>query len=212
MKPKHLFYFILIAIPLLLSGCQSREKKAKAIAKKAVQQILTDASSYEPMLTQVDSAFSTIYLDPEAVRAAYALNDLNSEEEALKSEYNSEKSSAAIWSGPYMSNFGKENLRQANEKMNEISEKLKKISDKKAKQEQIIKDRNKNVDPTKFIGWFITHRFRCANGFGTKLIQDVGFLVDENMENTLMAYDLDEDSDEGIEKLKAIIDDVIEAE
>jgi len=211
MRRNYLIITLLVICALVVQSCgKSREEKAEAIVKEKVPMILNDASTYEPIQTKIDSAFETIYVDPEAVMAAYELIKINAEIGHLKRQYNHEKSSAAIWSGSYMSTFDKEQLRQAKEKMGEIEKKLTKVMDDKAAQEQIIIERNKSVDPSKFIGWLISHRFRCANGFGTKLIQDVALLVDEPMENTLMLYNLDDNADDGFKNVKSVIDNVIE--
>ena len=202
---------LLFAIcPMLFISCgHSREKKAEAIAQKVIPKMLNDASSYEPVQTSVDSAFESIYLDPAVAQAAYELIELKPKKENLQEQYDEEKSSAEIWSDPYSSNFGKEELRQSKEKMNQIAIQLKKLSAKEQEQVQIIKKRNREIDNTKFIGWVITHRFRCKNGAGVKLIQDMAILVDEKMENTLMIYNLDENADDGFDNIKETVDDVI---
>jgi len=211
MKKIYLKVILMAICALVMQGCgQSREKKAEAIVKEIVPKMLNDASSYEPVQTRVDSALATIYFDPEAAQAAYRLIELKSEEDDLKLQYNDEKSSAAIWSGPYTSNFGREQLRQAREKMGEVEKKLNKVLNDKAEQEQIIKERNKSIDSSKFNGWMISHRFRCANGFGVKRVQDIAILVDEKIENPLMLYNLDDEADDGFKNLKSIIDEVLE--
>ena len=211
MKKAYLITILLAICTLVMQSCgQSREEKAEAIAKKTIPAILNDASTYEPIQTNVDSAFATIYCSPKAVSAAYELLELKSNEDDLKRQYNFAKSLAANWSLPIMSTYSKEQLRQAKEKMSEIEKMMKKVADDKSEQEQIIKEENKNVDPSKFFGWIITHRFRCANAKGVKEIQDVAILVDPKMENTLMLYNLDDDADDGMKKVTSVIDEVIE--
>jgi hypothetical protein len=195
---------------LFISCGQSREKKAEAIVKKVITPMLTNASSYEPIETKVDSAFENIYIDPDAVRAAYELLDLESKKEDLTDKLDLEKSSAAMNSNPYyMSEYEKESIRQANEKIDKLSKQLEKISAKENVQQKIIRDRNSKIKKSKFIGWIITQRFNSANGYGVKSAENIAILVDEKMEKSLMIYNLDNNAKDGMENIKDIIDDVL---
>jgi hypothetical protein len=53
---------------MLFSCSPSREEKAAEIAKSEMIKILYNAGSYEPIETQIDSAFTSIYTDLAIVR------------------------------------------------------------------------------------------------------------------------------------------------
>ena len=99
--------------------------------------------------------------------------------EDLNEKAKREKSSMAIWSGPYQSLFGKEEYQQAKEKYDDANAKMeklvtqgKKLSDKI---ETILKaDR-------KFIGYKATHNYRADNNAGETLIGNAVFFFDENI-------------------------------
>ena len=98
-------YFVLIISPLLFSCTQTKEEKAAEIAKSEMIKILYNVDSYEPIETQVDSAYTSVYTDFDVVRAAHDLIELNADEkkEGLQWQYKHAKSSAAIWSPSFFS-------------------------------------------------------------------------------------------------------------
>ena len=82
-------YFVLIISPLLFSCTQTKEEKAAEIAKSEMIKILYNVDSYEPIETQVDSAYTSVYTDFDVVRAAHDLIELNADEkkEGLQWQY-----------------------------------------------------------------------------------------------------------------------------
>jgi len=202
-----LITILLVVCALVLQSCgPSREQKAEAIVKREIPQILRDTSSYEPIQTVVDRAFSTIYLDTAAARAAYRLIDLKRKELAIITSYD-----CAIcgrgrtdWSDLSEAEMEKRNQWKAEMKA-ERDQKLKELADEKAKQEQIIKDRDKDLAPSKFIGWLVFHTFRHNYTHETKHIETIAILVDKKMDRTLMTYNLDDDDEYGLKNLKSTI-------
>lgn len=93
-------FLILSIVPFLFGCVQTREQRGAEIAKSEMMKRLYDADSYEPIETHIDSAYTSIYTDLAVIRAAHDLIELNAEEkkERLQRQYNSAKSSAAIWS------------------------------------------------------------------------------------------------------------------
>ena len=199
----------LLAIPILVACGQNIEEKAGAFAENEVKKVLNDASSYESVETRVDSAFSTIYIDYDACVAATELSELKNKIESLKSEYANEKASAAIWSGPYQSTLGREQQRQAKDKMDKISEQIEKAQKQLTEKKQIIIERNNAIKSKEFIGWAITHRFRCANGMGIKGLHDILLVSDPKFETLIIRMILDKDDPQGFETIKEKIDEVL---
>lgn len=163
---KH-FILLLSLLPLLCSCSKNREEKATIFLENEVKKILNVASTYESVETKVESAFASIYTDYDSCVAASVISKLNNKIESVKDDYNSAKSSAAIWSNTYDA-FSKEEHRQAKDKMNELSNRLKKLNNEIAKKKNIIAQRYKDINTKEFVGWRILHRFRCVNSAGYK--------------------------------------------
>ncbi len=205
---------ILFLAPLLFfSACTpSKEEKAAKIAKSEMMKILYNADSYEPIETQIDSAYTSIYTDLDVIRAAHDLIELNAEEkkERLQRQYNSAKSSAAIWNDSRgWSSYARAEYQQAKEEMDDFAKQLKELAEEVKTKMNEIRDRANTVVEHQFCGWNIYHRFRCANGFGIQQISDILIIVDENMEYTNGCFILDENDEYNLEKLMTVKDKAI---
>ncbi len=199
----------LTSILFLFMGCSPNiEKRASLFAEKEVIKILNDASTYESVDTQVDSAFMSIYIDYDACLAACELTELEEKLEGLLGQYDSQKSSAAIWADSD-SALGKEEYRQAKKEIervyNQIEDTKKKIEEK----ELLIKERKATINDGEYCGWIIQHRFRCANGLGIKMLNDILLVSDPDFENLVIRMMLDEDDSQGFENIKKKIDEVL---
>lgn len=202
----------LVSLPLLFCCSSSKEEKAAEIAKSEMIKILYNVDSYEPIETQVDSAYTSIYTDFEVVRAAHDLIELNADKkkEHLQRQYNYAKSSAAIWSDSRgWSSYAKEEYRQAKEEMDDYAKQLKELDEEVKTKMNEIRDYAKAVIEHQFCGWNIYHRFRCANGLGIQQISDILIIVDENMENVKGRFMLDVNDVYSLDKLKKTIDKAI---
>ncbi|BBL02418.1 hypothetical protein A3BBH6_26540 [Alistipes onderdonkii subsp. vulgaris] len=201
---------ILVFLPLLFSCSPSREEKAAEIARSEMIKILYNVDSYEPIETQIDSAFTSVYTDFEVVRTAHDLIELNADEkkEGLQWQYKHAKSSAAIWSDSWDA-YSREQYRQAKEEMDDYANQLKELDDEVKTKMNEIRDYAKAVIEHQFCGWNIYHRFRCANGLGVQQISDILIIADENMEIVKGRFILDEDDDYSLDKLKKTIDKAI---
>jgi protein subunit release factor A len=215
MKRKMISQTIVILAVLLTFGCtQNKQEKGAEIAKIEVNKLLANAKSYEPVETEVDSAFTSVYTDEEIVTAAYELVDLYEKYEEVQEKYNDAKSNAALWEGSYMSAYAKEEHKQAKEKMNKYASQLSEIEDDIISQNKIIRERAEGIEENRFYGWNIYHRFRYANGLR---LCDLLIIVDENMENVISRFVLKDycplpfstETDHTFDKLKQIIDKAI---
>ena len=198
-------FLILSIVPFLFSCAQTREQRGAEIAKSEMMKRLYDADSYEPIETQIDSAYTSIYTDLAVIRAVHDLIELNADEkkERLQRQYNSAKSSAAIWSDSRgWSSYAKEEMDDYANQLKELDEEV------KVKMNE-IRDHANAVSEHQFCGWNIYHRFRCANRLGMQQISDVLIIVDENMEYVNGCFILDDDDDYSLEKFKKVIDKVI---
>ena len=77
----------LMAITIMLVGCQSREEKAAELIKQEMFKTLYDFESYEPIETKIDSAFTSIYSDTLALLYANKVKDMFDELDEAKSDY-----------------------------------------------------------------------------------------------------------------------------
>ena len=73
-------FLILSIVPFLFGCVQTREQRGAEIAKSEMMKRLYDADSYEPIETQIDSAYTSIYTDLAVIRAAHDLIELNADE------------------------------------------------------------------------------------------------------------------------------------
>ena len=200
---------IVVILPLLFGCVQTREQKGAEIAKSEMMKYLYNADSYEPIDTQIDSAYTSIYTDLAVIRAAHDLIELNAgkKKEWLQRQYNSAKSSAAIWSDSRAwSSYAREEYRQAKEEMDNYANQLKELNEEVKVKMNEIRDHANAVIEHQFCGWNIYHRFRCTNGLGMQHISDVLIIVDENMEYVNGCFILDDDDNYSLEKLKEVID------
>ena len=145
------------------------------------------------------------------IRAAHDLIELNAEEkkERLQRQYNSAKSSAAIWSDSRgWSSYAREEYRQAKEEMDDYANQLKELDEEVKVKMNEIQDHANVVSEHQFCGWNIYHRFRCANRLGMQQISDVLIIVDENMEYVNGCFILDDGDDYSLEKFKKELENV----
>lgn len=202
---------IFAVVPLLVS-CGGREKKAEKIAKETVVKTLYYPDTYEPVETVVDSAFVTIYTNKEALMAAYEIIDLKMERERLQMDYEGALSDVSLY-GDFTygrSAYREEKYRQAKEELAEAERKLKGCEDELKEQQTIIRTCYETINEGVFCGWVIAHRYRAENGNGMTLMGDVVILTDKDMENIVNVFTDDEFDDHNINKLRDIIDDVLD--
>ena len=122
---KKIFYLALVAIVMVACG-QSQEQKAEYLIKESLKKSLYKPETYKPVETKVDSAFAP-YDDPTFFEELAELGEMNSEYEELESKAKHAKSSMAIWSGPYMSAYGRNEYQEAKLTKEEYQEYLKEL-------------------------------------------------------------------------------------
>ena len=160
---KKIFYLALVAIVMVACG-QSQEQKAEYLIKESLKKSLYKPETYKPVETKVDSAFAPCD-DPAFFEELEELGKMNSEYEELESKAKHAKSSMAIWSGPYMSAYGR-NEYQKIANMLQVS--------------------------NKFIGYKAVHNYRADNNAGNTLIGNTIFFIDKNFEEITYSMEVDE--------------------
>lgn len=185
---KKIFYFALLAIVMVACG-QSQEQKAEYLIKESLKKSLYKPETYKPVETKVDSAFAP-YDDPAFFEELAELGKMNFEYEELESKAKHAKSSMAIWSGPYMSAYGRNEYQEAKSDYEEANAKLEKLKMKGRKQFEKIA--NMLQVSNKFIGYKAVHNYRADNNAGNTLIGNTIFFIDKNFEEITYSMEVDE--------------------
>ena len=185
---KKIFYFALLAIVMVACG-QSQEQKAEYLIKESLKKSLYKPETYKPVETKLDSAFAP-YDDPAFFEELAELGKMNSEYEELESKAKHAKSSMAIWSGPYMSAYGRNEYQEAKSDYEEANAKLEKLKTKGRKQFEKIA--NMLQVSNKFIGYKAVHNYRADNNAGNTLIGNTIFFIDKNFEEITYSMEVDE--------------------
>lgn len=185
---KKIFYLALVAIVMVACG-QSQEQKAEYLIKESLKKSLYKPKTYKPVETKVDSAFAP-YDDPAFFEELAELGKMNSEYEELESKAKHAKSSMAIWSGPYMSAYGRNEYQEAKSDYEEANAKLEKLKTKGRKQFEKIA--NMLQVSNKFIGYKAVHNYRADNNAGNTLIGNTIFFIDKNFEEITYSMEVDE--------------------
>lgn len=198
---------LLLVLPLFLafSCTMSIEKRCEALAKSEIQKLIGTKADYEVLETKVDSAYTSIYTNPDVAKAAYELMELGVDykREDLRSDYNSAKSSVAIWCDSD-SAFSREQYRQAKEKLDDCIAKMKELDDEESAAIEKIRTSANNVEEGQFCGYNIYQRFRSGSEVVAVLI-----IADENIENVIGRFIIDDNVDYSLQNLKKIIDKAI---
>ena len=185
---KKIFYFAFIAVVMVACG-QSQEQKAEALIKESLKKSLYKPETYKPVETKVDSAFAP-YDDPAFFEELAELGKTNSEYADLEEKAKRAKSSMSIWSGPYMSAYGRNEYQEAKEEYDEANAKMEKLKTKGRKQyEKVVKMLQ---GERKFIGYKAVHNYRADNNAGNTLIGNTIFFIDENFTEVRYSLEVEE--------------------
>lgn len=182
----------ILAFLTLIAACsQSPEQKAEALIKDAVLKNLILPDTYQPVETKLDSAF-TPYHDPKAIAAFLDLFQNEQKRGIVEEQMKQAKSSMAIWSGPYMTAFGREKYQQAKEEYESYQATYESLS---KNYEQILATIGELFSKQpEFIGYRAHHRFRANNNEGDTMLSGYYFLFDKAITQIVAQWD-EEDID-----------------
>lgn len=201
---KVLLSLLALSICLSFTQCKTKEDRANELIKDYMFKNLYDFESYQPIETKIDSAFHTIYNDSSAMYYAYVMLLSDKEKEKIKSEYESIQSSIEIWcDGSYYSSYS---YNKCQDCLNEAKENLSKqffwMSRVETYRDSLIG--LADTLTTRFIGWQVTHDFRCKTKGGNPDIGHYVFVMDKDFKNILSKKDKGDDDEK---EIKAIIDE-----
>ena len=185
---KKYWYFALFAFIVIACG-KSQEQKAEVLIKESLKKSLYKPETYKPVETKVDSAFAP-YDDPAFFEELAELGKLNSEYEDLEEKAKRAKSSMSIWSGAYMTAYGKNEYQEAKEEYDEANAKIEKLKTKGRKQYEKVASMLQGN--RKFIGYKAVHNYRADNNAGNTLIGNTIFFIDKNFEEVTYSMEVEE--------------------
>jgi len=196
-----IYSFIVLSV---FNSCKSNEDKANKLIKDDMFKTLYDFSSYEPIETIVDSAYTSMYSDSLIVLHAFGANmALKKARENLEDLKSAEKSMEIWRPNSYSSNYA---ISQYKEALNEYKEKLGLATSYLAMSDSLSKlvvVQIKDFKP-EFIGWEAKHKFRCKNKGGNFSLGDYSYIIDPKFLSIIRRDDLD---DETFAEVKVVIDD-----
>ena len=185
---KKFFYLAVVAV-IIVSCSQSQEQKAETLIKESLKKSLYKPETYNPIETTVDSAFAP-YDDPEFFVELAKLGKINLDYEDMELKAKQAKSSMAMWSGPYMSAYGRNEYQEAKADYEEANAKLEELKSKGLKQCEMIA--NMLHKSKRFIGYKAVHNYRADNNAGNTLIGNSIFFIDKNFEEITYSMDIEE--------------------
>lgn len=186
---KKIFLLIGLFVSFFISCSQSPEQKADALIKDAVKKTLYKPETYKPVETKVDSAFAP-FDDPEFFQVLADYGNLYLAYQEIELKAKNAKSSMAIYSGPYQSEFGKNQYQEAKGEYDEYSAQMENMQAKGEKLMQKIDKMAKSE--RRFIGYKAIHNFRADNNAGQTLIGNTVFYIDKDFKEITYSLELEE--------------------
>lgn len=190
MKHFNFVAMIVVMVMCLVSCSPSPQDKAEALVAEAMKMSLYVPESYEPLATQIDSAFAP-YASPELYYMVIEFMELSDELEDCERDMKWAKSSMLSSKG--MAHWSEYSRNEYEDDKAEYEECVAKYDDLQSEREK-LKDEIYEIasGQEEFIGYHIFHRFRCKNNANMSMVSDMLFLVDKDMVQILASYDAEE--------------------
>lgn len=174
--------YLLVMVTVLLACSKSPEEKANELIKKEVTKYLYKPETYDPIETQVDSAFAP-FNDPEVFYMLEDFKKLREELEDYQHRAKFAKGDMANNSDPYLGTYGKHRYADAKDEYETATAKIKKLKEKVHDKYYEIAERFTLED--KFVGYVVFHSFRADNNAGNTLIGNYIYIVDSEFKEPL---------------------------
>lgn len=182
--------FLLIMIAAFgLTACQTKEEKAEGLARKALNSVIVNYDTYEPIETTVDSAFAPLMTAEVYNYYPQLLSQIRAhslaEEQAKVAKL--QMSLSENCSYPYEKELykkAKEEYERYSSTVTELEEKVQAFSQKLEKYSK--------EEPV-FNGYVVRHKFRYVSKEGDKTIGDVLFLMNKDLTEVESMLDLNDE-------------------
>ena len=199
---------VAVILGLTLSQCKSKEDKALALINEQMFKTLYDYDSYQPVETKIDSAFHTPFNDPINLEYAVCCSVLYDKLDEYIQEVKNAQNKVEIWSDSY-SSYGR---KQYNKALAEAAASLLVadyfLNNKIKPYQDSIKIRSNELD-REFIGWQVTHKFRCKTKGGYSDLSTNIYIMDNKFTKILDQINVD---DENYKEYQKIIKDALQRE
>lgn len=195
---------VTLAMCLLCGSCKSKEDKALALIDKQMFSSLYDYESYQPVDTQIDSAFNVAEYDNEIIALGMLTSEAMDKSQKELDEVKSAQRTMNIWSDSY-SSYGRSNYYEAKDEMKEHLQKANEYFKQAAIEMGMIREKAKEFDGA-FCGWKVTHKFRCKTKGGNSTLGTYVYIFDKDVKEILYHEDTDDDD---IASAKGIIKEVL---
>ncbi|MDP3443715.1 MAG: hypothetical protein Q8T08_12720 [Ignavibacteria bacterium] len=202
MKNSQLLFLVFIILTLV--SCQSKEEKAAKLIKEEMYKTLYDFSSYEPIETTIDSAFTSIYRDSTILVYAYLMNEALEKVNEYLDNTKDAQSSLEIWAGSY-SGYGLSQYNKAKEKFTSNLDKAQEYINELRNLQKLTKEKAENFEST-FCGWQAKHKFRCKTKGGSFDLPNYLYLFDTDLKEITYHENMD---DEDLKKFRELIDEAL---
>lgn len=194
---------ITVIAAFLFSSCKSKEDKVLDLVSQYMKTILYDYDSYEVNSCQIDSAYSTVFMDANVRKNAENIIKWN--KKLNTSQWNLERAEDEIETyapRPYSSSFWIRQYNKAKEKREKAEKEIIEINDKisDAKTEIVNIYNNHKVE---YIGWQAAVNYRCKTQGGLTNICVGLFVVNPEINKIIFCIpDYDEEQLEIINTIK----------
>lgn len=180
-----------ISLVVLASCSSSPEDKANALIKEEMKKVLYHAETYDPVETQIDSAF-TPFDDPMFYDKTLRLYKLGTAIDEYDRKIRSEKSDMAHYRDMLRIMFSSSNQERYNQAKENYDEYLAKKAETESKAKALANELKKMLDREQlFIGFKARHRYRANNNAGQTVFGDMEYLFDKDISKVVAAYDMD---------------------
>ena len=203
---KKLVSVLLFTFAVIIAvSCTSNEKRAEKLIKDYMFKNLHDYSSYEPVETKVDTAYNDLlYIDSAVIRVALFMDAEEMQRESMK-DVDDALDNLSLWSSPYMTSYGRSKYKEAKSKLIESLNNAAEAAQTAYKIASEVNEISKNVDYDEMYGWKVSHKFRCNNRGGNKMLGQYVFIIDKNFKRILNEYDIEDESmKEGIDAINTL--------
>lgn len=193
--------FLCLASALALYGCQkSLEEQAQEAVKDELRTTLYRFDSYEPLKTEVDSAFNVPIYDPKVFELMKSFSEQHAQFVKLAQKFDEAENSIALWSGyPWHSELATRSYNEALKDKADAEEKMKKCTTETWKLMLALSQRIEQADKT-FIGWKVKHTYRANTRKGDPTIGNGVYVFSEDFKKLLFSLE----EEEYIDRINAV--------